>query len=288
MESLLSYPGDDIEIIVRDNHSVDATEEIMGRYRDPRISFRKNSENLGLVKNYLQIIEDASGDYVYVLTDDDYLLPGSVPVLKTFIEQYRPDAFITDKFCYLIKSKKLLLLSASTESKPPGCMTAAEWAHFMICATAFTSVCFRKSRLDLDVLKKQVGDNLYPSMVLCGLFGRQVAYLAVPTAVHTWENETFWGVAHDCRVVLNQHLYGALCSIRSFCDEPFFHELAKLFYRKGYVQEEVLFQFLPSEMATAYRRKILVDKKLKKLRAYYDRLEAFPRRVLAKVLRCLL
>lgn len=73
--SALAQDYKDIEVIVSDNASKDHTEAV-GKYfsRDPRVKYFRNSENIGLVKNWHRgAIECATGEWFLILSDDDVL-----------------------------------------------------------------------------------------------------------------------------------------------------------------------------------------------------------------------
>ncbi len=67
-----------LELIVSDNCSTDATEEVVKRHIDRGlpINYVKNAENLGMDGNFVQCFKMARGKYVWLLGDDDYLMEG--------------------------------------------------------------------------------------------------------------------------------------------------------------------------------------------------------------------
>lgn len=72
--------GLDIEIIVSDNASTDKTTDVVKKIREnnPEIRYYRNDENLGFDGNFLNCFERAEGEYVWLLSDDDILLPGAL------------------------------------------------------------------------------------------------------------------------------------------------------------------------------------------------------------------
>jgi glycosyltransferase involved in cell wall biosynthesis len=80
VQSVLSQSFSDFELIVVDNASTDATEELMETFvrSDPRIRFYRNSENIGIVKNFNRALGHAAGDYVKILCADDLLAPSAL------------------------------------------------------------------------------------------------------------------------------------------------------------------------------------------------------------------
>ena len=69
-------PGFDFEICISDNGSTDDTEKIVKRYIDKLpIKYSKNAANLGIPRNFLKVVSIASGEFVWLLGDDDLLMP---------------------------------------------------------------------------------------------------------------------------------------------------------------------------------------------------------------------
>jgi glycosyltransferase involved in cell wall biosynthesis len=91
-------PSDRIEIIVLDNASSDKTLEVVeqAQQADPRIRYVRNDANLGLDGNIIKAIATASGNYVFLFSDDDVLLPGSEAAILSAIESSRPSLLYLD------------------------------------------------------------------------------------------------------------------------------------------------------------------------------------------------
>src|SRR5512143_3746835 len=76
IQSVRNEPGDYFEIVIGDDGSPDHTPQIVAKHSvDPRIRAYRNDVNLGMQENYLKIARFAEGRYLFILTDDDYLLP---------------------------------------------------------------------------------------------------------------------------------------------------------------------------------------------------------------------
>jgi len=80
IKSALCQTYSDIEIIVVDNDSADDSERVVHSFGDERIKFSKNSENIGMTRNWNKCISKASGEFICLLCADDMLLP-------TFVER---------------------------------------------------------------------------------------------------------------------------------------------------------------------------------------------------------
>ncbi|MBE0669590.1 MAG: glycosyltransferase family 2 protein [Anaerolineales bacterium] len=64
-----------IEIIVSDNHSTDNTEEVVSSFKDSRIKYFRQSENIGMNNNFNFCVNQAKGEYFCLLPDDDLIDP---------------------------------------------------------------------------------------------------------------------------------------------------------------------------------------------------------------------
>jgi glycosyltransferase involved in cell wall biosynthesis len=83
-----SYP---YEIIIGDDFSTDNTRQILTEYKQKypnTIKLILNEINLGLIKNYFNVISHCSGKYIMQCAGDDYWLPGKVISQITFMEEH--------------------------------------------------------------------------------------------------------------------------------------------------------------------------------------------------------
>jgi glycosyltransferase involved in cell wall biosynthesis len=69
-----------VELLVSDNASTDGTREVIKTYQNRGLAIRYilNETNLGADRNILQCFEQANGQYVWIFSDDDLLLPGAL------------------------------------------------------------------------------------------------------------------------------------------------------------------------------------------------------------------
>lgn len=80
LDSILSQWGPGLELVVVDGASPDNTPEIMAGYvaRHPHIRYIRETENSGVDADYDKAVGYASGEYCWLMTDDDLLAPGAV------------------------------------------------------------------------------------------------------------------------------------------------------------------------------------------------------------------
>ena len=68
-----------IEVLVCDNASTDATPEVCARYRNvPGCRVHRNDVNVGMLGNLAVSAQQARGNYVWVLGDDDLMVEGAI------------------------------------------------------------------------------------------------------------------------------------------------------------------------------------------------------------------
>lgn len=73
VDSALAQNYPNLEVVVGDDASTDATPEIVARINDPRLKYVQNTCNLGRAANYRNLLYNhATGDYVVNLDGDDY------------------------------------------------------------------------------------------------------------------------------------------------------------------------------------------------------------------------
>lgn len=81
--------GTAAELIVSDNHSIDDTAEIVRgfQHRGLAVRYVRNETNLGADANFLRCLSLATGRYLWVLGDDDLVMPGAIAALISLLEQ---------------------------------------------------------------------------------------------------------------------------------------------------------------------------------------------------------
>jgi glycosyltransferase involved in cell wall biosynthesis len=82
---------DKIEVWISDNASNDKTVQIVEEARSlAPLYYSRNESNLGVIKNIIKLTNQlAQGEYVWLLGDDDLLLPGALARVLAQIERHR-------------------------------------------------------------------------------------------------------------------------------------------------------------------------------------------------------
>ena len=93
IESVLSQDYKDMELIVFDNANTDNTAEVVNSYsNDKRLKYYRTDSVVSVTDNCNNALKKSSGDYVLMMGDDDFLLPGYFDTLdKTIKENDFPD-----------------------------------------------------------------------------------------------------------------------------------------------------------------------------------------------------
>ena len=89
IEALLSQTIDEFELIISDNCSQDSTQEICSRYAalDRRVKYFRQETNIGAVKNFLFVLQEAKGHYFMWAAADDTRSKDYLELNSRFLEE---------------------------------------------------------------------------------------------------------------------------------------------------------------------------------------------------------
>jgi glycosyltransferase involved in cell wall biosynthesis len=88
IESVLSQDYKDMELIVFDNANTDNTAEVVNSYSDDqRLKYYRTDSVVSVTDNWNNALKKSSGDYVLMMGDDDFLLPGYFDTLYKIIKE---------------------------------------------------------------------------------------------------------------------------------------------------------------------------------------------------------
>lgn len=99
IESALAQTYRDIEVVVADNLSTDATGQICTEIarRDPRLRYVRNERNLGQNGNFTEVAKLARGEFFRWLGDDDWVEPEYVEACLRAFDDH-PDAVLATTY----------------------------------------------------------------------------------------------------------------------------------------------------------------------------------------------
>lgn len=89
-----------VEICVSNNGSSDETEEIVkeAQLKMP-INYSRNESNIGIPRNFVKVVNMASGEFAWLIGDDDLILPNTFEkILKLFDDFQQIDYFFVNSY----------------------------------------------------------------------------------------------------------------------------------------------------------------------------------------------
>jgi glycosyltransferase involved in cell wall biosynthesis len=88
IQSVLNQTHPDFEIVVMDNCSSAQTAEVVSRFVDDRIKYYRSPIRLSMDRNWEMGISYTTGEYVFVLGDDDAMLPDGLELVASLLDKY--------------------------------------------------------------------------------------------------------------------------------------------------------------------------------------------------------
>lgn len=142
IESILPQLGQDDELIISDDGSIDKTIEILESYNDKRLKIFHNKINHGVNNNFENALNQAKGEYIFLADQDDVWIKDKVKTCIAFLQNN--DCIVHD--CY-ITDNNLKILSQSLFSE----LKVRKGIINNIIRNGFTGCCMAFKR---DILKK--------------------------------------------------------------------------------------------------------------------------------------
>lgn len=97
LQSILAQSFSDFEVLIMNDQSPDNTQEIAQTFASPHVRCITNERNLGHLRNYNKGIELSLGDYIWLISADDYLR--SPDVLERYVRLMDAEPAIGYTFC---------------------------------------------------------------------------------------------------------------------------------------------------------------------------------------------
>jgi glycosyltransferase involved in cell wall biosynthesis len=94
IESALAQTSPDIEIIVSDNGSTDATPSVIARYANRGLRTFRHSTTMPVAKHGQFLIAQARGEFLLALSDDDFLEPEFAAEVLAAFDRHPESAFV--------------------------------------------------------------------------------------------------------------------------------------------------------------------------------------------------
>lgn len=108
LKSILAQSYTDFEVIVIDDCSTDDTPYQIMALDDVRIRYIRNSENIGLARNYSKALEFSTGEYIQFFSDDDIMNPECL-MENTRAMEYYPSVGLVHSDINIIDAKGIIV-----------------------------------------------------------------------------------------------------------------------------------------------------------------------------------
>ncbi len=100
VHSILNQSYKNLELIIMDDCSPDATPEIAKTFKDSRVAYFRNETNLGVCGNFNRGIELAQGEYIWIISADDRLRRNYA--VEKFVALMESDPGLGFAFCPVV------------------------------------------------------------------------------------------------------------------------------------------------------------------------------------------
>lgn len=100
LQTALSIPDNEIEVIVCDNASQDGTEHVVRGFSDMRLKYVNTGQRISMRENFNFALNESTGEYVVFFGDDDGILPRQFKFLRQLLEKHKPDGVSWKRLTY--------------------------------------------------------------------------------------------------------------------------------------------------------------------------------------------
>ncbi len=105
IRAVLDQPYDNMELVVTDNANVDETQDVLARFAgDGRLKVVRLDDPAPVTASWNAAFRASSGDYLVLIGDDDYLLPGYFETVESLVRSFRgPDCITYNAYSFVAK-----------------------------------------------------------------------------------------------------------------------------------------------------------------------------------------
>lgn len=128
LDSILEQDYENLELIISDNCSTDATAEICQEYlrKDERIQYHRNAANLGAVVNFSRVFELSRGKYFMWAGDHDLWHPTFTSRCVAILEEDPEVALVYSKTKYVDEDDNILHSESASDEMDTRGLSAVE------------------------------------------------------------------------------------------------------------------------------------------------------------------
>jgi hypothetical protein len=107
LDSIVAQDYDDYEVVICEDQSperplIRAVAERYRRAHGDRIRYFENAENLGYDANFRELLARSSGDYCFMMGNDDFVCPGAFRTVATALDAHDDVGVILRSFAYFV------------------------------------------------------------------------------------------------------------------------------------------------------------------------------------------
>lgn len=176
LDSIIAQGYPEVEVVVSDNASEDETGETVGRYREklPNLRYIRQPENIGADRNFLAVVNSATGSHAWLIGDDDKLEPGAIERILAALTRWPNVAGLT---LGVIDYDPELRKPIGVHSLPPTQKILGTEDFFGLLATqlGFMSACVVNRKMWGVVCQEDPIDAYMNNYILVYIVGRMVA-----------------------------------------------------------------------------------------------------------------
>ncbi len=196
VHSVLAESGDYFEVIIGDDASPDHTPEIAQSFSsDARVRQYRNPVNLGMQRNYLKIAREARGDYLVILTDDDWFVPGALQRIRDILTDNPDVGYMLSDLTTVDErfDNRVVGLDRTYASNRRITPSLENMAAVVGSAWVLSRQVLKRELIDWATWEKY-RDNIFFPIIFAGrlLLKAPAYYLAEPLVMHTYYNQVFW------------------------------------------------------------------------------------------------
>lgn len=212
-----------VEICISDNASEDNTTELVNKYKEkyPHIVYFKWPSNMGADRNFLKVVEIASGEYCWLMGSDDKLTPGALEKIISYLDR-KNDIILFDRILCDINMvrqgglQKIFEVSSDRKFNLNDDDDFIAYAFYAKCSEALFSylscVIFLRSKwVQICCDDRVIGSgysHVYMLFMYCNKFSKNILlYINQPLVLYRGGNDSFLSSDVAKRVLLDLNGY---------------------------------------------------------------------------------
>jgi len=192
LSSIASQHNDRVEIIVSDNDQDGFASNIVYKYKDYVSEYSIRKQNIGCDGNCLYGITSGDGEYIWVMGDDDIILPGAVSTILSMLDG-------TDRIMQFAPYSGEVIPGFS--GTMAGLITALNDKSYLVAATLASMNVWRR-----DVMDFKVGVRHLDSRNVLAWAGLDCKTVGVPSVPTVLVNDTNLFEFKDHNKVMSEYL----------------------------------------------------------------------------------